>query len=175
MGTIYELIGQADSALIWIEKSMELNPSSHKGSEWIHVKILEFKLSNSKKFGESVLGLDFGKQPIPQNPQNYGLDELEEHILHQIKERIYFVKPKNEIVGNVYFDLGNVIAQTRDVQSALECYEMAKEYEFDSELMQSRISKLGKLALKAQPDRWRVEPSILSKIISYFYPFSVYY
>lgn len=84
---------------------------------------------------------------------NYGLEQLENHIWHQLRERLNFIKPKNLIVGNIYFDLGNIIAQTRDVQTALESYEAAKEYGFESELIDQRIEKLENLALKAKPNQ----------------------
>jgi len=83
-------------------------------------------------------------------PKNYDLEELEEHIWHQLRERTIFVKPENTIVGNLYFDLGNVLAQTTDVQAALESYEAAREYGFESELMNARISELKSLAKRAE-------------------------
>jgi tetratricopeptide (TPR) repeat protein len=153
LGTIFELIGKPDSAIIWIKKSMELNPESHKGSEWIHIKILEHKLSKSTDIATSILGLNFGETERSTNPNNYDLEELREHIWHQLRERTTFVKPKNTIVGNLYFDLGNVLAQTRDVQAALESYESAKEYGYESKLMTKRINEFEKLALKAKPNQ----------------------
>ena len=44
LGTTYELLGQNDLALHWITKAIKINPNSHNGSEWIHVKILEAKI-----------------------------------------------------------------------------------------------------------------------------------
>jgi tetratricopeptide (TPR) repeat protein len=157
LGTIYELIGKPDSALIWIKKSIDLNPESHKGSEWIHIKILQFKLSQSSEIKNSILGLDFGNDLLPSNPNKYDLEELRNHIWHQLSERTTFVKPQNEIVGNIYFDLGNVLAQTSDVQAALESYAAAKEYGFESELMNLRIKEFEKLASKAKPHQLKEE------------------
>jgi len=153
IGSIYELIGQPDSALFWINKSMRLNPESHGGSEWIHVKILEYQLNEGGAKDQSILGLDFGTAPIPENPKNYDLNELRHHIWHQLRERSNFVKPKNEIVGNIYFDLGNVTAQTIDVQAALESYDAAREYGFESSLMEIRTEVLQELSDKAVPSQ----------------------
>ena len=157
LGTIYELIGKPDSALIWIKKSIELNPESHYGSEWIHIKILEHKILTSNSTNQSILGLDFGNDELPSNPNNYNLEELRNHIWHQLSERTVFVKPQNLIVGNIYFDLGNVIAQTHDVQAALESYEAAKEYGFKSDLMDKRIVALEKLAHIADSSKFKGE------------------
>lgn len=152
LGTIYELIGQPKLALKWIKKSIKLNPKSHKGSEWIHIKILEFKVKGSNDYTRSILGLDFGKDELPNNLNKYDLNKLSEHIWHQLKERSNFVNPKNKIVGNIYFDLGNILAQTVDVQTALQSYEAAKEYGFESALMDQRILEFEKLAKKAIPN-----------------------
>lgn len=152
LGTIYELIGQPKLALKWIKKSIKLNPESHKGSEWIHIKILEFKIKGSKDYSRSILGLDFGKEEIPNNLNKYDLNKLSGHIWHQLEERSNFVKPENKIVGNIYFDLGNILAQTVDVQTALQSYEAAEEYGFESALMDKRILEFKKLAQKAIPN-----------------------
>lgn len=157
LGTIYELTGKVDSALIWIKKSVELNPKSHRGSEWIHIKILEYKLSKNSNIQSSILALDFGNEKLPANPNKYDLDQLHEHIWHQLSERTSFVKPKNEIVGNIYFDLGNILAQTRNLESALESYEAAKEYGFQSELMNQRVATLEKMTTPAKIQNAREE------------------
>ena len=162
LGTIYELAGQPDSALIWIRESIRLNPNSHEGSEWIHIKILEFKLNPNKNYNISVLGLNFGHDPIPKNPNQYNLQELKKHIWRQLQERTKFVKPENKIVGNIYFDLGNVIAQINSVEAAAESYSAAVEYGYESELFKKRRSKFEKLMINALPYR------ILEKLKHHF-------
>jgi tetratricopeptide (TPR) repeat protein len=146
LGTIYELLGKSDSALLWIKRSIELNPESHFGSEWIHLKILEYQINGSKEDESSILGLDFGTSNIPENPKNYDLRELLKHITHQLLERTRFVKPKNYTVGNIYFDFGNVLAQTRDIESALQSYDAASEYGFESRLFAERREELKNIA-----------------------------
>lgn len=152
LGTAYELLGKPDSALIWIRKAVKLNPKSHKGSEWIHIKILEFKLGKSERSG-SLLGLDFGNDVVPVNKKGYNLYELGTHIEHQLMERQFFVKPKDEIVGRVYFDYGNVLAQNYGVKSALESYLMAKAYGFESELLNERLQKSYAIYINSTPQR----------------------
>lgn len=149
IGTIYELIGKSELAIKWIKKSIELNPKSHRGSEWIHLKILEFKISESNDYKNSILGLDFGSNEIPSNLHDYDLIELKSHIWHQLRERSNFVKPLNRIVGNIYFDLGNVIAQTADLEAAIESYEAAKEYGYESELLNLRLNAFEQMTKSA--------------------------
>lgn len=141
LGTIYELIGKPDSALFWIRKSIDINPLSHKGSEWIHIKILEFQISESEDYAPSILGLDFGNEIIPKNNNNCDLNQLERDIRHQLHERLQFVSPENKTVGNIYFDLGNVLALYDNLESALESYTEAKRFGFESQLMEDRIEE----------------------------------
>ncbi len=139
LGTLYELKGQNQKAYDWIRKSMALNPNSHEGSEWIHLKILEYKLKDSVDISTSILGLDFGTENIPANPKQYALDTLQNQLRIQLQERLHFIKPPNTIMGNLYFDYGNILAQTDDIESALQSYQEAERFGFESELMTQRI------------------------------------
>ncbi len=45
LGTAYELAGDNANALKWIQEGIRRNPDSHGGSEWVHVGILQAKIS----------------------------------------------------------------------------------------------------------------------------------
>lgn len=153
LGTTYELLGQNDSALYWIKRAVEINPTSHRGSEWIHVKILEAKVkaNGDEKYlwTHSILSLDFGDDKIPVNKNNIDLQSLRDHLYDQLNERMSFIKPKEPIVAQLLFDLGNVCALTMDVTSGLQIYQTAKEYGYTSDLFDKRQSYFEKLQLKA--------------------------
>lgn len=153
LGTVYELLGQPDSAHHWIKKSMELNPESHKGSEWIHLKILEYQMAKNPNPEASILGLDFGTDIKPQPPVGIDLLATIWHIRHQLQERLVFVKPPNTIVGNIYFDLGNAVALKWDVEAALDCYEAATEFGFRSDLLSKRQLHMQGITKKANARR----------------------
>lgn len=153
LGTAYELLGQNDSALYWIKRAVEINPNSHRGSEWIHVKILEAKVkaNGDEKYlwTHSILSLDFGDDKIPVNKTDLDLKKLRDHLYDQLNERMSFIKPKDPIVAQLLFDLGNVCALTMDATSGLQVYQTAKEYGYTSDLFDKRISYFEKLQLKA--------------------------
>ncbi|MGK0390421.1 MAG: tetratricopeptide (TPR) repeat protein [Maribacter sp.] len=143
LGTIYELIGKPDSALIWIQKSIDINPYSHGGSEWIHIKILEFKINENEDYSKSILGLYFGNKLHPKSQLSaIKLEKLQDHIKHQLKERGNFVKPKNLIVGSLYNDLGDIMFLQQKLDEAEEMYGNAFEYGFESDLMKKRLGSL---------------------------------
>lgn len=153
LGTTYELLGQNDSALYWISKAIKINPNSHEGSEWIHSKILEAKIKSNgdaKYFiMHNLLSLYFGDSEKPENKNNIDLLKLRSQLYHQLNERMSFIKPQDQIVGQLLFDLGNVNAITMDVKSVLQAYEVAKNYGFTSNLLAKRESHFKYLQRKA--------------------------
>ncbi len=153
LGTTYELLGQNDSAHFWINKALKINPISHGGSEWIHLKILEAKIKakgDEKYFlTHNILSLDFGDSKKPENKNLIDLQNLRSQLYHQLSERMSFIKPQDQIVGQLLFDLGNINAMTMDVKSGLQVYKVAKEYGFNSKLLAKRESHFKTLQLKA--------------------------
>jgi tetratricopeptide (TPR) repeat protein len=153
LGTTYELLGQIDSAIYWLNKAIKIKPDSHKGSEWIHLKILEAKkLANGdeqKLWKSDILKLNLGENEIPENKENKNLEGIREQIYTQLSERMSFIHPKDPVVGRLLFDLGNVTAITQDVKGAIQIYEEASKYGFQSDLMAKREKHFKWLQLKA--------------------------
>lgn len=169
LGTTYELLGENNAALFWIKRAIQINPSSHKGSEWIHQKILEAKV---KANGDSnylwthrILPLDFGDDRIPVNNNRLKLLDLERQLYEQLTERMSFIKPTDPIVAQLLFDLGNVCALTTNATSALQVYQTAKKYGCASPVFRKRLSYFQVLQLKADVVNnggdWAHENSIL--------------
>jgi tetratricopeptide (TPR) repeat protein len=174
LGTTYELLGENDSALYWIKRAIEINPDSHGGSEWIHVKILEAKIkakgNEQYLWKHNVLSLDFGADKIPLNKNSIDLNKLREHLYDQLNERMSFIKPKDPIVAQLLFDLGNVCALARDATSGLQIYQSAKEYGYASVLFDKRLSYFKEMQQKADfrnnTEGWAKENPIIALIIA---------
>jgi len=153
LGTTYELLGQNDSAYFWIKKAMKINPESHQGSEWIHLKILEAKIKSKGDASyfqtHNILDLDFGTDEIPVNKNAIDLNTLCQQLYNQLNERITFIKPKDPIVAQLLVDFGNASAIATDATSALEIYESAKEYGYYSDLFEKRYAYFNSLQAKA--------------------------
>lgn len=143
IGTIYELLGQNDSALHWIKRAVQIDPASHYHSEWIHVKILEAKIGGKEKITSTFLiGTEFGTDTIPILPMSREeLGKLREALYFQLNERVSFIKPKDEIVALLLFELGNIAALEDDLTTAIRIYERAIEYGYESEVLDKRHAK----------------------------------
>lgn len=141
LGTLYELMGENDKAYKWIKKSIEINPESHNGSEWLHLKILEAKIKNLKNVsGQFLINTTFGLEKKPKTKlSKTELEKIEKSLYYQLNERITFVKPNDEIISVLLFELGNIAKINKDDLSATDIYDLSKKYGLVNELINNRI------------------------------------
>lgn len=132
LGTAYELSGDLWKARTWIKKGIERNPKSHDGTEWLHVGILDARLSLVKDpdwlAENSVLGLDFGENPTPTTPEGIDYEKTMKALKYQLRERISFVDPTDPIVADLLFDLANLTALKGAPDEAAAVLRLARLY-----------------------------------------------
>ena len=149
IGTAYELIGDNENALKWIKKSIELDSKSHYESEWIHVKILEAKIDSQKSINSlSLINTDFGTDSLPKTSlSKEALTKLGDAIYFQLNERISFIKPKDKIVA-----LANITCLLKNEHDGMPTFDKAKEYGFDSTIVEMRKIALNQASNKYWAD-----------------------
>ncbi len=147
IGTVYELLGQNDSALYWIKESVRINPAAHDSSEWLHVNILQAKIKGDKYItSEFLIGTSFGDKPKPVTTLSKAqLTKLGRAIFYQLHERMSFVKPKEKIVARLLFELGNIASLSTSVISAVDNYVLADKYGFEEQVMRNRWAHFANL------------------------------
>ncbi|TDP03831.1 tetratricopeptide repeat protein [Flavobacterium sp. 245] len=155
LGTLYELMGENEKAYEWIKKAIKINPESHEGSEWLHLKILEAKIHKKQNpTGDFFINTNFGSEIIPKtNLGDEELSKLKDALYYQLNERISFIKPEDKIISVLLFELGNIAAiEDYDPDSASKVYELSKTYGFRNELLNERLilcyRKINDLCLK---------------------------
>ena len=149
LGTAYELMGQNEKALYWISEGIKRNANAHEGSEWIHVKILEAKIALQRDPNylktHTVLGTDFGNEILPvyiDAPSALNMPKLGDLIFqlsYQLKERTHFIKKDDPIMGQLFFDLGNVRAIIANFKSAQDAYQYVRQYGYKTAVSEKRI------------------------------------
>ena len=164
LGTALELTGQDEDALKWIKKGITRDPTEHSGTEWLHVRILETKLQLKNQpellTTQSVLGLDFGNQAVPNyiaggfvDWQNnlHDLLQIQQAINYQLTERTKFVKPKDPVVADLFFDLANItwLTQTQYNQDVIRHYQQALRYGFPHQAQIKQRVKAYRKLMKA--------------------------
>ena len=168
LGTAYELNGQPDSALKYIRIDMKLNPHDHEGSEWIHAKILETKLAIAKDPAwlktHSVLELTDAQKK----------DSIVwKHLNVQLQERVPFTPGPDNMVADLFVDLGDITANIGTIHYAHVYYNIAKKYYGSTDpAIDEKIKKMDALLKKYEnikPDNFiesdgKIEKGMATKI-----------
>ena len=100
LGTLYELKGENEKALVYIKKAIALNSESHHGSEWFHIQILEAKLQGRSSdwwITHPVLNLSKIKKDS---------EIIISDITYQLKERIPFTKKPDLMMAAILKESG---------------------------------------------------------------------
>lgn len=134
-GTLMELMGNNMVALKFIKRSVQIDPHSHQGSEWIHVKILEAKIAmqNDDQWSRHhhVLGDDLKASAINE-------------LVYQLNERTYFIQPKDFVVCDLLYTLGEtVVHHDRGVILAREAFGLSMLYgDWNRDACEKRLYQL---------------------------------
>lgn len=132
LGTAYEVTGKNSKALQLLRKAVAINPASHYGSEWIHLRILEQKLADTPDYPK-IINLQINDLHTWLNDKAYQYpqpaDSLLKQIAYQLHERTSFIKPPDKIIGQLIFDFANVVAKEYGQQEAKIFYDYAAKYD----------------------------------------------
>lgn len=159
-----ELNGKHKEALNFLNKAIEIDPKSHFGSEWIHVKILEYVVKNGtdKAPTTSILGIDLGNDSIPVAPKGIDVEKLKVELQYQLQDRLYFVDGKKDaIYGSLLFDYANSLVLIDHLSASVDYFQMAKDFGFESQVLEKRLKRYGDWKKKKE------EKSGESEVIEY--------
>ncbi len=125
LGTTYELLGKNELALLFINKGLQLNPDSHEGSEWVHVKILEAKIKMAGTpewiYKNRILGTGVNFD----SKESEALNDKAWDVEYQLQERIPFTPFPDALLANVFDELGDLYATQQSVELAYIAYDFA--------------------------------------------------
>lgn len=146
LGTAYELAGNNEQALHWINEGIRRNPTDHEGTEWLHARILEAKIAQEKDplyfTHDSVLHLhpEDAAKAITSNGKTFSNDQLKKAIEYQLSERMQFVKPPDPAVASLLFDYSAIEAATGTLEDAKGVLKLAMEYGFPAAEVQPLLA-----------------------------------
>lgn len=169
IGTAYELIGENENALKWIKKALSVDAESHHNSEWIHVNILKAKINGEQFYNTKfLLNTDFGTALLPVSDiSKVNLENLSKALYYQLNERVGFVKPKEKLVAQLLFDLGNIAFLLKRYSEALDDYALAEEYGFSEGLIRQRKTEAARLLQKQKDVKQHVGASDKANYLLY--------
>lgn len=123
LGTTYELSGNNVKALEYIRKGLKLNPDSHGGSEWIHVKLLLAKIALEKDpeyFAKNTV--------LKLTPKQEASEIIRKQLFTQLQERFPFCKGPDPVMADLLIDLGDCYTAGISFEHANGLYQIAKLY-----------------------------------------------
>jgi hypothetical protein len=159
LGTAYELAGENENALKWIQEAIRRNSESHDGTEWLHVKILEAKLAHPKDSryfqGASVLKVEptavrSDTDLLTIGNEKRTVKDVKRAIEYQLKERLQFVKDADPSVASLLFDYALMVAATQTVEAAAELLKMALQYGYPPEQVNRLLQEYDHTIRKAK-------------------------
>lgn len=154
LGTAYEMTGDVETALEWIEEGLRRNANAHYGTEWVHLAVLRAKqrIADDPRWlaANSILGLDFGSEPAPLAPDAAALtsigapgdlESIADDLGYQLAERLSLVPPPDAVAGSLLADLSSLLAASRSLEHAIAVGELAERYGApDEDLLRRRLT-----------------------------------
>ena len=135
MGTAYELLGNNELALEWIEKGIRRNPESHQGTEWLHLAILKVKirLAQDPTYLEKhhIIELPDDISPDSQikvDGEQHSAINVGRALHYQLTERATFVKPKDPVMADLLFTYGVLEPHLGVVENGIGLLDLARIY-----------------------------------------------
>jgi tetratricopeptide (TPR) repeat protein len=179
LGTAYELASQNQNAKKWIEEAMRRNPDSHRGTEWLHVKILEAKIQHERDPSyfshHSVLNLDYrsletGAKTILVGGGSREVRQVRDALQYQLEERLKFIKTSDPVVASLIFDYAAIEAGTGTLESARGLLEMAAEYSYPIDRIKPLLERYAAIIRWARIKRYLyITGAILASIAAVIY------
>lgn len=153
LGTAYELNGMADTAFYFIKKGYILNPASHKGSEWLHIRYLESVTSKKE--------IDFTKNFFldttlrAKGSQHFDQYNFFCHVNDQLNERIPFTLGKDDLLAKLLTEYGDLYAEKLSITRAHICYLYAQYFCSNAEGLKLINKKIQRVAAAIRKQRSR--------------------
>lgn len=171
LGTAYELAGNLAKAKEWISEAISRNPKSHSGTEWLHVRILEVRMALERDpeylDTHSVSDLEFGTAALPKAKGNPDKERMLRALQYQLRERISFVPPPDPVVGDMLFDLANLLCEEKADVRALAHYRLARMYAPEMKRpLNSRLAFIENSFKEEELKRQNLEADRLTKKVS---------
>jgi hypothetical protein len=104
-----ELNGKPSEAIPFMKHALELEPTSHKGSEWIHLNFLQQRVQGDAGTDPwKLIGVDLRPNGVLQRPAGTDMVALVKQVHYQVNDRLYFTPTDDRLFGalmSAYADL----------------------------------------------------------------------
>jgi len=103
-------------------------------------------------------------------------NEVAQHFIHQLTERLYFIDSPNDIIAEMYFELGKILSREHVYSNADTVFVIAETYGYDSNKVASARADLIEIkahqleverltAIKRKEDIERAKSDVLMLVV----------
>lgn len=125
-----ELNGKIAEAMAFMKRALELDPHSHRDSEWIHLNFLEQRLKGTNS-PSALIGVDLRPSDSLTIPNGKDLKQLLSQVNYQVNDRMFFTPKHDPLFGALLFAYADLLYLNDYRSIASDIYELAKEYGYD--------------------------------------------
>ncbi len=150
LGTAYELKGDNENALKWINEGIRRNSKAYQGTEWLHAYVLRSKIERARDpgvpFRTRLLWvpekLNFDDVLLLKGEPKRSVEDVRKALAYQLAERMTFVKPHDPYVAELLYSYALIESSLSAVENALGLLQLAREYGFpDEKLLATQVHR----------------------------------
>lgn len=134
LAVAYELNGQADSALLYLTKSLKINSESHYSSEWFHLMYLKAAL----QLKDPKVKLDSLNVLHIYEHMNDNVMAMSQSLSIQIVERVPLTASPNKLLSKCLEEAADFFRKEISIDWSVKLYAMALGYA-ESETIKNRL------------------------------------
>lgn len=132
LAAAYEFNGKPKLATKFIRKAMELDSTSHFGTEWLHLYIIENKMGLKDKLFSDMIKYNGLKTTVGIDGKYYNVKQIIKAINYQLKERLLFVKDKSNQIADLLYVYGRICEMKNQTYKCKEVFDFAKKFEIEA-------------------------------------------
>jgi tetratricopeptide (TPR) repeat protein len=117
LGTCFELLGEDEKALKWINEGLDRNPDSHMLAEWLHVRVLEAKIAlkadPSWLETHTISGLNPEHGTFETSQGIKDAEGILTSFRSQCTVRSLFIKPRDPVMAQLLYEAATFMLSKR--------------------------------------------------------------
>ncbi len=125
-----ELNGKPAEAIPFMERALELNSGSHKGSEWIHLSLLKERVRGGVPDPWALIGVKLRPDSALMFRSHVDYKQLLRQVHFQVNDRRFFTPVHDPLYGALLFTYADLLQLNHYRSQAKQIYDLAKAYGF---------------------------------------------
>lgn len=124
-----ELNGKPAEAIPFMKHALELEPKSHKGSEWIHLNLLQLRVQGEAGVDPwKLIGVDLRPSGTLTAPAGTDVKALLRQVHYQVNDRLFFTPTDDRLFGALMLAYADLLELNGYASQAKRMCERSTNY-----------------------------------------------